>query len=417
MLTTDLTTKKDALRSEMKGLLDHALRDKRELSKDETTRFDTLDAEVKGLQATLDRAKTLEDLTPPVPVLPVVHDTTEVVDAESRVLSRDESVRAWVEKQAHYFDDYGRLRLGEIMRAMVLGPQTDRERRALAESGDATGGITVPDLTMATFIDKLRAAIVCVRAGARTVPLQSDVTKIARLATDPVVAWRAENAAVAESDPTFEGVTFAPKSLDVMFKISRELFEDSINITDMLETALLRAFAVEIDRACLFGSGTTNQPLGLRTLPNVNQTVMATTGLALTSFDKPIDALATLWTSNVPNATAMLMAPRTLATISKLREGATTGQQLIPPAVLTAFPWLQTTSIPVTETQGAGTSCSTMFFGDFAQMMLGMRTTMQIEVARELFRGNYQFGFFGHMRMDMQVTHPEAFARLIGILP
>jgi hypothetical protein len=50
-------------------------------------------------------------------------------------------------------------------------------------------------------------------------------------------------------------------------------------------------------------------------------------------------------------------------------------------------------------------------------MMLGLRTEMQIEVARELYRGNYQFGFFGHLRLDMQVTHPESFARLIGIIP
>ena len=49
-------------------------------------------------------------------------------------------------------------------------------------------------------------------------------------------------------------------------------------------------------------------------------------------------------------------------------------------------------------------------------MMLGFRTQMQVEVARELYRGNYQAAYFGHLRFDMQLTHPESFGRLIGII-
>jgi len=299
----------------------------------------------------------------------------------------------------------------------VLGPRNEPERRALAEGADATGGITVPDLTSAEFIDRLRAAVVCMRAGARTVPLRSDVTKMARLTTDPTAAWRAEAGPVVESDPAFDGITFAPKSLDVFFKVSRELLEDSINIEQMLEQSLIRAFAVELDRVALFGTGTSSQPLGLRNMTSVNQVVMGggTTAAQLLGFEKPIDALAALWTANVPGATAMLMAPRTLATLSKLRESATSGQQLIPPSVLTAFPWLQTTSIGIAETQGGTATCSTLFLGDFSRMLFGMRTEMTIEVARELFRGNYQYGFFGHLRADVQVEHQESFARLVGI--
>jgi HK97 family phage major capsid protein len=422
-MLTDLVAKKDALRTEMRAHLDKALHEKRELTPDETLRYDALDAQLKSVQGTLDRANTLGDLTPtPLmpPVLPVLHDRADVIEAEARVLAKDETFRSWVQKhQTKYVDDDGRLRLGSIMRAMIVGPRNDLERRALAEGADATGGITVPDLTSAAFIDRLRAALVVIRAGAVTVPLRSDITKMARLTTDPTAAWRAEAGPVAESDPALDGVTFAPKSLDVFFKVSRELVEDSLNIEDILEMALLRSFSVAVDAACLTGSGTSSQPLGLRGMTSVNQVVAGggTTAAQLLGFEKPIDTLAALWGANVPTATAMLMAPRTLATLSKLRESATSGQQLIAPSVLTAFPWLQTTSIPINETQGASTTCSTLYLGDFSQMMLGVRTDMTIEVARELYRGNYQFGFFGHLRMDMQVKHQESFARLVGIMP
>jgi len=72
--------------------------------------------------------------------------------------------------------------------------------------------------------------------------------------------------------------------------------------------------------------------------------------------------------------------------------------------------------MPINEVQGGASTASSVFLGDWSEMMLGFRTEMQVEVARELFRGNYQYGFFGHLRMDMQLTHPESFGRLIGII-
>ena len=72
--------------------------------------------------------------------------------------------------------------------------------------------------------------------------------------------------------------------------------------------------------------------------------------------------------------------------------------------------------MPINEVHGGASTASSVFLGDWSQMMLGFRTEMTVEVARELFRGNYQFGFFGHLRMEMQLTHPESFGRLIGII-
>ena len=354
------------------------------------------------------------DPIPPVP--PVMTDRATPDDAEVRVLGRGDSFRAWVEERTEHPKEYGRVRLGDVLRAMITGARNDLEKRVLSEGTDSAGGFTVPDILMARWIDRLRAALAVVRAGAQTVPLTSDTVKIARLLADPTAAWRSENAAVAESDPTFEAVTFAPKSLDVFTKVSRELLEDSVNIADMLEASLVRSFAVEVDRVCLFGTGTPPQPRGLRTTTNVNQVSQGVNGLALTNYDPILDLLALLWGANVTAVNTAIMAPRTLATLSKLKE-ATTNAPLARPAVLADWQFLMTSNISITETQGTAVNASTLYMGEWSQMMLGFRTEMTVEVARELFRGNYQYGFFGHLRMDMQVTHPESFGRLIGIIP
>jgi len=344
-----------------------------------------------------------------------VASRTALDDPEVRVLGRGDSFRAWVEERTKHPKEYGALRLGDVMRAMITGARTELERRVLSEGTDSAGGFTVPDILMARWIDRLRNALSVIRAGAVTVPLTSDTVKIARLLADPTAAWRSENAAVAESDPTFEAVTFTPRSLDVFTKVSRELLEDSVNIADMLEASLVRSFAVEVDRVCLFGSGTPPQPRGLRTTTNVNQVSMGTNGLAITSYDNILDLLALLWAANVTDVNTAIMAPRTLATISKFKE-ATTNAPLARPAVLANWNFLMSSNVSIAETQGAASTASTLYMGDWSQMMLGFRTEMTVEVARELFRGNYQYGFFGHLRMDMQVTHPESFGRLIGII-
>ncbi len=359
---------------------------------------------------------TVTDPVPPVP--PVVATRTAPDDAEVRVLGRGDSFRSWVEERSKHPKEYAHLRLGDCLRALITGPRNDLERRVLSEGTDSAGGFTVPDILLAQWIDRLRNALLIFQAGAVTVPLTSDVVNIARLLADPTAAWRAENAAVAESDPTFEAVTFPPRSLDVFTKVSRELLEDSINIAEMLEASLVRSFAVEVDRVCLFGSGTPPQPRGLRTTTNVNEISQGTNGAALASYDPILDLLALLWSDNVTAVNTAVMAPRTLATLSKLKTGITNDKTpLARPAVLADWRFLQSANVSIAETQGTETNASTLYLGEWSQMMLGFRTQMQVEVARELFRGNYQYGYFGHLRMDMQTTHPESFGRLIGIIP
>jgi len=63
--------------------------------------------------------------------------------------------------------------LGNILRAMITGPRTDAEKRALAEATDSAGGFTAPALLAKNFIDKLRVRSVLIPAGPLTLLLDS----------------------------------------------------------------------------------------------------------------------------------------------------------------------------------------------------------------------------------------------------
>lgn len=329
-------------------------------------------------------------------------------DRQIRVLSPSDRMAAGNHSPANFG-------FGEFVRAMAIGSSKPDIRNALAEGTDSAGGYTVPRHLMAQLIDRMRAKTVCVQAGALTIPLETNTTTIARLASDPAAGWRAENAAVAESDPNFEGVTFTARSLAVLVKVSFELLQDSVNIEEALMMAFAGSLAGEVDRVALFGSGTAPEPRGIFNTTNVGSVSMGNNGAALANYGKVLDTLYELELANSAAPTGMVMHPRTSRVLNGLAD--TTGQPLRMPEALAGIPRLVTTAVPIDQTQGTANNASTVLMGNFRELLLGFRQEMRIEVLRERFAENLQYGFIAHLRMDVAVAHPQSFCKLIGVIP
>lgn len=311
--------------------------------------------------------------------------------------------------------DFRGVSLGDAVRAMATGARTELERRALSEGTNSAGGYTVPTPLASWFIDRLRMQSVAIQAGARTIPMDSETLKIARLETDPTIGWRAENADLAEGDPTFGAVTLTAKSLAGIVKFSRELLMDTANAGAMIEQALASTMALEIDRAAIWGSGTSPEPEGVANVTGINTVSMGTNGAAISSYDKMLDALYELALDNVPNVTAAIMHPRTATAVAKLKDGD--GNPLTVPAPLTRFPVLQTTAAPIDETQGTATNASSIVFGNFAELFIGMRESINIQVLDQRYAEKGQIALAVHARMDAQLAHPASFCALQGVIP
>lgn len=308
------------------------------------------------------------------------------------------------------------LGLGELVRAMVIGPRNDVERRALAEGSGAAGGFTVPVELLGEVIDKLRAQTHVIKAGAKTIPLNTFKTSVARILGDPgTPVWHAENAAdFGVADPTFEAVTFQANTLASLLRLSRELVADSLNINDAVSNAVAQQMAVEIDRCALWGSGSGTQPKGLKTTTGVGSVSMGDNGAALTNYDPFIDAVQACLDANSIIPTAFIMAPRTFAKAAKLKD--LQDNPLRKPELIATIPFLPTTSVPVNETRGSSNVASTIYCGDWSMCWIGIRAELQLDLLRELYAANYQFGLLASMRLDIQFAHPEAFAQIIGVL-
>lgn len=307
------------------------------------------------------------------------------------------------------------LNVGRIMKLMALGGGTEAERRALNEGTDNAGGYTVPAVLMPGLIDLMRKKSVCNAAGMSTVLLQSNKTSIAKLLTDPQAGWRLELGNVAESEPTFEKVEFIAKSLAVMVKISRELLADSLNIEQALMDALTQSLSLEVDRVCLFGTGTNPEPRGIANTSGILTHSLGTNGGQLTNYAAIITALQKLSEANAEVPTALIMAPRTKFGLAGLTD--TTGQPLNAPSVVASIPQLDSTSIPVNMVKGTATNATKLITGDFTQLLLGVRESLQIELLKERFAETMELAFLASLRVDVAVAHAESFCVVDGIIP
>jgi HK97 family phage major capsid protein len=320
-------------------------------------------------------------------------------------LRAGQPMRAWAAARSD--GDLRGLSIGQFLRAAVVGAETDVERRALAAGSDSAGGFTVPLILSAALIDALRAESVVVQAGAQTVPLEGK-TAVAKLLTDPVPAWRAENAAVNESDPTFGQVVFDPKSLAVLTKVSFELMDDSVNVGTELPRIMAAALAKELDRVALLGSGTAPEPRGVANLAGVSTEAL---NGALTNYAPLLRGRTALLGADVGEPTAIIMHPRDEGTLSGLVD--TTGQPLIAPARLADTQMLTTTQIPVDG--GAGDDEASIIIGDFTRLLIGMRQEIRVEILKERYADQLQYGLICHMRADVVAEHAKAFHVITGV--
>lgn len=312
--------------------------------------------------------------------------------------------------------DREHVSVGDMIRAMVTGRGSDAVRGALSEGTDSSGGFLVPTPLSPEFIDQMRAKARVIQAGARTVQMDAETLGIVRTAGDPTPAWRAENAAIATSEPSFDRVELRARWLGVLVKSSRELIEDAPNAGDAIQQAITGALASELDRAALLGSGTAPEPRGLVNTTDVHEVSMGTNGAALSGYSQLLEAVALTAAANAERPTAAILAPRTLFSgLSGLT--ASDGQPLMPPRVLAEIPLLDSSSVPIDEEHGTATNASRIVLGDFRQLLLGVRNEIRIEITRHAFAANHQIGIIAWVRTDVGVAQPKAFAQVTGIIP
>ncbi|HEX7338739.1 MAG TPA: phage major capsid protein [Rhodanobacteraceae bacterium] len=321
------------------------------------------------------------------------------------------------EQRAFAADDGKDGNLTAFFRGIAGGRTTESIKASLSEGTDSEGGHVVPSWLLPGILKALVPASSMLQAGANVAVLDQpgDSFKVAALDSVPTAAWRDENGALSESDPTFRSVTIVPRSLAFIFKVSRELLMDAPGMEQSLRVAIAQAFAKEIDRAGLIGTGTAPEIRGVLNTTGINTYSMGADGAELTNYAPIIKAARTIADDNAPAPTAIITSNREAETMDLFVD--TTGQPLRRPPALDALKFIATSQVPTDDTQGTATDAGSMYLGNWSFATFYMREQLSVLKLNELYAANGQVGFACHARVDLALAYPSAFCTIKGVIP
>jgi HK97 family phage major capsid protein len=285
---------------------------------------------------------------------------------------------------------------------------------------DASGGYAVPSVLMPGILSAMTPASTILQAGGGIIDVSQTAAKsFATAAIDaiPTAAWRNEAAAVAESSPTFRLIPGVPRSLAFFFKVSRELLADAPNMNEALRTVIAQSFARELDRTGLRGTGVAPQPKGILGTTGVNAVTNTANGasLATLAYANFLTAVQLILEDDAPMPPAAILSPRSRVVLGSLAD--TTTQPRLRPEILRNMQFLATSQIPNTLTEGTSNDCTEIYVGTFSYMSFIMRERPSIQLLTELYAGTGELAFLGHVRADVALMYPKAFATVVGVRP
>jgi HK97 family phage major capsid protein len=320
------------------------------------------------------------------------------------------------------------LSFGRWLRAVARGNWRGAEAehevvRAMSEGVDVQGGYAVPGALFGQVIDLARGQSVLLRAGARTVPMDTQELTVARVDGDLAATWKIELAEAPETGLTLGARVLTAKHLYALVPVSLELIEDAPNVGTALEQAFSAGLALELDRAGLVGDGAGATPTGIYfdpDLPAAQHILLgAGNGGKLSDagyYDVFSDAIEIVAQRNGV-ADVAILSPREAGTLDRAKDG--NGVPLQPPPSWEALRLkLASTQIPNDLVFGSATDGSIAFVGDFTTVWLGLRQGLVIESTREGL-DNYKKGsvlFRARLRADWTIVRGGHIAVVEGII-
>lgn len=138
-------------------------------------------------------------------------------------------------------------------------------------SSTAGGNLVSTNLLAGSFIELLRNKSVVQSLGATVLNGLVGQVAIPRMTSGATAYWVAESGAPTEGAEAFDQVTMSPKTVGAFVDYSRKLLlQSSIDVGNMIKADLAQVLALEIDRASLYGSGSSNEPTGLKNISGIN---------------------------------------------------------------------------------------------------------------------------------------------------
>jgi len=242
-------------------------------------------------------------------------------------------------------------------------------RRDLVVGTPTAGGDLVDDVLLAgSFIDLLRNRLAIAQAGATMLTgLQGNVS-IPRQTSAATAYWVGENSAPTESQQAIDQVNMSPKTVGAFVDYSRRLLlQSSIDVEGMVRNDLARVIALEIDRAAIYGTGSSNQPLGLTNVSGIGAETLTGTGTFAELIAMETDVAAA---NADAGALRYIVNATTRGGLKGTKKDAGSGEFVFADGEINGYPAIVSNQLANNDA----------LFGDFSMFIMGMWSGLDLTV-------------------------------------
>jgi HK97 family phage major capsid protein len=375
--------------SDMRGVLNAAEKENRDLNSDERQKYDNME---KDLDV---KARKIEDMERELRLNSIEDSFTAPSAGGVQIPAGEGLTRNNVFETQEYREAFFKT-----LRKTDLSAE---EKRALSVAGTGVeGGYLVPTEFERQIIQALESENIM--RGLATVINTSSDRKIPVSAGHGTANWLDEKANFTESDETFGQKSLTAYKAGTLIKVSNELLSDSaFNLEAYLKTEFARRIGVLEEAGFINGDGS-KKPSGLFKDAQVGVTTAAPT--AVTS-DELLDLYHSLKRAYRAKAN-WILGDDMAKLIRKLKDANGVyiwqpGLQAGQPDNLLGRPVKIAEQVP-----GIEAAAKTVAFGDISYYWIGNRQGIEFQRLNELYATSGMTGFLAHERVDGILTLPEA---------
>lgn len=420
MKLNDLIERRALLVTEMRAITTKPAGEGGDLSAEQAQRFDTLKSELETVEKNLARQRLVDEADRRMQG----EQLSGTGDHRLDDACREFSMRAAIAGAAGMNVEWGRERelSTEIARRSgrqfqgIAVPMSVFEERVIttaAPGGGPGSNIIATDHMGAQFIDRLRAAMVVRRLGARVLTGLTGNVDIPKLKASATKGWVAENAALTPSDAQFSSVQLTPKHAGALTEFSRNmLMQSSPDIEQLLRTDFAAILAEAVDEVALDGGGS-NEPDG------VLESGISTVSMAAGPTWAKVLELIELVEAADGAGTAFVTTPSVVRVLrSTVRVGSTDSRMIMEAKdSLADYPLVASTNAPFTN--AVSPTQHSLIFGNWPDLLIGFWSELDVLVnpyeSTAYSKGNVQVR--GMMTCDVAVRHAASFAASNDIDP
>lgn len=290
---------------------------------------------------------------------------------------------------------------GKSAKGIIVPVDMLRYKRDLSVGTSTAGGhLVATDLMAGSFIDILRKKSVIQRAGAQLLNGLVGNIAIPRQTGAATAYWVGEAGSPTESQQAFDQVPMSPKTVGAFTDYSRKLLlQSSIDVESMVRNDLAQVLALEIDRAALYGSGSSNQPTGL----------VGITGLNVVDFTAAVPTFA-----EIVDMETQIAADNADVGVMKYLINASGRGALKTKEKVSGYPSFILDNGMI---NGYGYECSNVianddhFFGNWSDLIIGFWSGLDLLVDPYTNSTSGSVRVVAHQDCDIAARHGESFSR------